>query len=657
MRLDRCVMVIAGATLIPGSISGQEVADTMAVLDPVVVTATKLPTKRSSLPSTVAVLEGSELRANGIRSVHEALRAVAGMDIVQTSSFGSATSLFVRGGESDYVKVLLDGVPLNLPGGAINFADMTLDNIERIEIVRGPTSVLYGSDAMTGVVQLFTTEGRGPTRVNAAMRGGTYSSIVVDADAGGGSEKIGYSLGLSRAATDGMYELNNQYDNLVASGLLSYRLDNRTDTRLSFRYNDSEYHYPTDGSGQIVDRNAYQLQDRITVSLEAGRAFSNLIEGRLSLLYDDLNSGIDDQPDDAADTTGFFGYQSDGRVLRRSADLRANVYPLRSTALTAGFEIEDEDERTHSVSSGSFGDSPDSLIANRMNLGYYAQIQLAPVGNASLVAGLRMDDNDAFGTFWTYRAGVTYSFSFGTSVRGSLGKAFKEPTFLENYANSPFAVGNPDLVPERSNSWELGAEQQLWSDRLVFGAAYFDQSFRDMIQYTFVTEDPGDPNFYNIAAAAASGVELTLRAVVLPGLTLGGNYTYLNTKVTDSGFDSTPDDAFVEGERLLRRPTNHVAAYGQYRFLRDRALFGVRVDYVGDRDDRDFSAFPTTRITLPSYARVDVNAEYTLVSRRSAFFEFTLTGRVENVFDAEYQEVIGFPARGRVVMVGGKAGF
>ena len=191
----------------------------------------------------------------------------------------------------------------------------------------------------------------------------------------------------------------------------------------------------------------------------------------------------------------------------------------------------------------------------------------------------------------------------------------------------------------------------------MLGVAYFDQSFRDMIQYTFVTENEGDPNFYNVAAADASGVELTVQAVVVPGLTLGGNYTYLNAVVTDAGFDSAPDDAFVEGERLLRRPTNHVAAFGQYRFLRDRALLGLRVDRVGDRDDRDFSGFPATRVTLPSYTRVDANAEFKLVSRKSAFLEFTLTGRVENLLNTEYQEVIGFPARGRVVVLGGKVGF
>jgi vitamin B12 transporter len=191
----------------------------------------------------------------------------------------------------------------------------------------------------------------------------------------------------------------------------------------------------------------------------------------------------------------------------------------------------------------------------------------------------------------------------------------------------------------------------------VLGAVYFDQRFRDMIQYTFVTENPGDPNYMNVAAADASGIELSLRATVAAGLTLGGDYTYLNTAVTDAGFDGEPDDSFVVGERLLRRPTNHVSAFGQYRLLQCRALVGLRIDHVGDRDDRDFSRFPTSRVTLQSYTRVDASAEFKLVSRHGAPLDLTLTGRVENVFDERYQEVVGFPARGRVVVVGGRVGF
>ncbi len=648
LSIVACLLVAAA------ELTGQQ-ADSATVLDSVVITATKVPTPPEYLTATVSVLEGVELRQRGIRTLHDALRLLPGMGVVETGSFGSATSLFVRGGESDYMKVLMDGVPLNLPGGAFNYANLTLDNVERIEVVRGPTSVLYGSDAVAGVVQLFTTEGQGPARARVGLRGGTYSSMMLDGDFAGGSNKASYSLGFSHSATHGIYEFNNEYDNTVFSGSFRIRPARRSDARLSVRYNDGEYHYPTDGSGQVVDQNSFQTEERLALALDVGHSFSDAVEGRVLLAWNDLRSGFDDQADGPADTLGFFGYVSDGRVSRKSVDLRTNIFAIPSAVVTAGFNVEDQTENTRSETLSEFGSVLDSLVASRLNLGYYAQLQVEPVSRGALNAGLRLDDNDAFGTFLTYRLGATYEFSTGTRVLGSLGKAFKEPTFIENYGNSPFAVGNPELAPERSTSWEIGAEQRIWHGRVTAGATYFDQSFRDMIQYTFVTETPGDPNYLNVAAASASGLEVSARVMITPALSFAASYTYLNTVVNDAGFDTDPDAAFVEGERLLRRPTHQIGVDAKYRFLHRRATIDLSLDYVGDRDDRDFAAFPVARVTLPGYARVDAAGEF-VVLRRSSAPTFTITGRVENLFGAEYHEVVGFPARGRVVFIGARVG-
>jgi vitamin B12 transporter len=635
--------------------AAQEVGDTATVLDSVVITATKLPTRRQYQIASVTVLDGRDLRQRGIRTLHDAMRSVPGMDVFETGSFGSATSIFVRGGESDYMKVLVDGVPINLPGGAIDYANLTLDNVERIEVVRGPTSVLYGSDAVSGVVQLFTTEGQGPTRADVGIRAGTHSSVVLDGAFAGGSRKASYSIGFSHSATDGIYDFNNEYDNTTVSGLLRIKPGKRSDGLLAIRYGNGEYQYPTDGSGRVVDRNSFQTEERLALALDVGHFFSNAIEGRLLLAWNDLRSGFDDQADGPADTVGFFGYVSDGRVRRKAADLRANFFPSSSTIVTVGLNLENQDEDTRSETLSEFGATLDSLAASRLNLGYYVQLQVEPVSRGAVNAGLRLDDNDAFGTFLTYRLGATYEFITGTRLRGSLGKGFKEPTFLENYGNSPFAIGNSELVPERSTSWEVGAEQRIWRGRLSVGATYFDQRFRDMIQYTFVTADPGDPNYLNVAAADASGLELTAHGVVTSGLTLEASYTYLITDVTDAGFDSDPEAAFVAGDRLLRRPTHHLGLNAQYGFLDRRARVDVSLNYIGDRDDRDFSVFPVARVTLPGYTRIDAAAEFVVV-RRGSVPTFTVTGRVENLFGAEYHEVVGFPARGRVVVVGVRVG-
>jgi len=200
----------------------QQPQDTV-VLKPVVVTATRVPVAADLVASAVTVLRGSDLVARGIHTVAAALENVPGAHVVETGSLGGQTSLFMRGGESDYTKVLIDGVPLNQAGGAIDLAHLTTDNVDRIEIVRGPVSVLYGTDAVTGVVQVFTRTGQGPARLGADLRGGTYGSTQGAVDIVGGTSTIGYSARVSRFSSDGLYPSNNQYRNSVVSAALRVR--------------------------------------------------------------------------------------------------------------------------------------------------------------------------------------------------------------------------------------------------------------------------------------------------------------------------------------------------------------------------------------------------------------------------------------------------
>jgi len=224
-------------------------------LKPVVVTATLVPAAPDAVPAAVTVISGDALRARGVRTVADALRFVPGASVVESGSFGSQTSLFLRGGESDYVKVLIDGVPQNLPGGSFDFANLTTADIDRIEIVRGPVSVLYGSDAVTGVIQIFTRAGRGTPRGQVGFGGGTYAAQWAGGDVGGGTGPWSYGVSLSRFTSDGLYAFNNEYRNGTASARLRFAPDARTDASLSARYADGVYHFPTDGGGQPVDSN------------------------------------------------------------------------------------------------------------------------------------------------------------------------------------------------------------------------------------------------------------------------------------------------------------------------------------------------------------------------------------------------------------------
>ncbi len=253
----------------------QQPQDTV-VLQPVVVTATRVPMPADMLSSAVTVLRGGDLVADGIRSVADALRLVPGATVVETGSFGGQTSLFMRGGESDYTKVLLDGVPLNQPGGSIDLANLTTDNIDRIEIVRGPASVLYGSDAMTGVIQIFTKRGGvARARLGGELRAGSYGSADGALEVFGGTNTLGYSARASRFSSDGLYPYNNQYRNGVGSAGLRFTPDARSDVSLSYRYGDALYHVPTNGSGAPVDSNQRSAERGPQLSLNAGHRFGN----------------------------------------------------------------------------------------------------------------------------------------------------------------------------------------------------------------------------------------------------------------------------------------------------------------------------------------------------------------------------------------------
>ena len=635
-------------------VAAQEVRDSVQ-LAPVVVTATRVLTPQNAVPASVSVLDGSELERRGIRTVSEALRDVAGLDVVQGAAFGGVTSLFVRGGESDYVKVLIDGVPLNDPGGTVDLADLTTDNVERIEIVRGPVSVLYGSDAVSGVVQIFTRRGAGALHGDIALRAGSYTAVDIQGGVSGGTDAVAYAVTASRSRTDGVYDLNSGYANTVWSGMLSATPDGRTDAKLVVRYGSSEYHYPTNSAGKAEDANPFQRRNRAIANLEIGRFFTSAIEGRAALGLNQFDGGIDDRPDGVGDTLGYFAYNSVQTMLRRSGDLRMNAYLPAAAILSVGGTIEWQRERSAMESGSEFGPSASTFDAERTNRGLYAQLHSTPLHGLALSVGGRLDDNSAFGTFLSYRGGVSVTLPSDTRLRLSFGKGFKEPTFFENFADDPFARGNPALRPERSRSWEVGVEQRLLRGAVRIGTAYFDQRFRDLVQYTFTPPSPADPSFFNVAAANASGVEAEVAWETPFALRLSGAYTYLHTRVIDGGFQGGPGDAFEAGARLLRRPTHAATLLVARQFGAGGSVSGT-LRYVGERDDRDFAAFPAQTVVLPSYVRVDLAGEVRVWRARGGQSVLMLTARLENVFDAAYQEVSGYPTPGRTVTIGARVG-
>ncbi len=626
----------------PVALAAQEPRDTVE-LAPVVVTATRLPTPAADLPVAVTVLDGEELRAQGIRTVAEALRAVPGAHVVATGPSGGQTSLFLRGGNADYVKVLIDGVPQNAPGGAYDFANLTTDDVERIEIVRGPASVLYGSDAVTGVVQIFTRGARGGGRLRAALSaaGGTYGTGTLAAAAAGGGARGGFAVNLAHFASDGVYPVNNDYRNDVVSGRLRWRPDSRTDAAVAVRYGDALYHFPTDAAGDPVSNNQHQRDRGPSLGLDVGRTFSDRVEGRLGVTWRRENYQYAIAPNGPTDSTTF-PFRSSDWVTRAGADARANVRVSPGAVVTAGAALERESMR---------GTTLDTSRA-RLGGAVYGQVVLTgrPL-DATL--GARLDDNARFGRFATSRAGAAWRLAGGARAVASLGTGFKEPSFYQNFATG-FVRGNPDLRPEHTFSWEAGLEWTSRDRRAALGARYFDQRFRDLIDYNGADTVT---NYFNVPGANARGVELTGDAAPAAGLQLALAYTLLRTRVTAGGADTSATALYRPGQSLLRRPRQAGRLTIAYRPPAGAARAGVAVAvaYTGARADVDYRTFQ--RVTLPGYTRVDVAADVTPRAPHDGLPGLTLRARIENVFDRAYEEIKNFPARRRTLLFGGEVRF
>jgi vitamin B12 transporter len=640
-------------------------------LPEIVVTPTSVPTPRGAVAASVTVLRGADLVQRGVLTVGDALREVAGGSVVQGGSFGALTSLFLRGGQSDYTTVLVDGVPLNDPGGAIDLASLTSDNVDRIEIVRGPASVLYGSDAVSGVVQVFTRRGSGSPRVDAGIEGGSFDGLtpgtslalkgprrtVVSWEAGisGGSEATGYSLSILHLSTGGLYGtsvFDNSYENTAASALLRARPDAVSHASLVIRYNDHTFHYPTDGSGQLVDANAFDHHTSTTIGLDISRLLGSRVETRLMLGEHVTDGGTDDEPDGPADTVGFYASTTQATVERRRAEARVNVHGA-SGVLSIGGLIERESQRENDEYLSSFGNSTDRQDVKRFGAAWYAQVQATPTSAAAFNAGFRLDHSDTFGTFVTYRSGVVYRPAEGLRLRALAGTGFKEPTFYQNFATG-FVRGNPALRPEHSLSWEVGAEQSIAGGRARLSVTYFSQRFRDLIDYTSTPSNLSDPNYFNVAGAQASGLELTATSQVSRRLDLRAAYTLLRTRVTGAGFDPGPGAALSLDSTLLRRPGHSGFASVRYRPV-DRGALSLSMQQVGARADLDYTPYPPQRVRLPAYVTIGVAAEVAVF--QAAGRTTTVTVRVDNVLDAAYEEVLHFPARGRTVWLGARAVF
>jgi vitamin B12 transporter len=641
-----CIVAIVALS----ATSGYAQETDTAQLGTVVVSASKIPKPASTLTQPVTVISGEELRARGVTRVSDALREVPGASMVQSGSFGAVTSLFLRGGESRYTKVLIDGVPVNASGGFFDFSHLTTDNIERIEIVRGPSSVLHGADAAAGTVQIFTRQGAGQPRLSLAARGGTYHSYDVSGDAGASSDRGAFSLGAAHHSTDGIHAFNNQYQNGTLSTAVKVGQGSAGEAKLSARYTTAEFHYPTDFTGAPVDSNSYRVQHRLTVALDAGRNLGSAVHARLLAGSNDVADLTEDIAVPFGGTTPqHSAFRSRGH--RRNTEGMVTFFVPEYATLTIGAAY----EREHEKSSGESGDvggpstQTGSFDASRRNLAYYSEILGTLRSRLSYTLSGRLDDNSDYDRFSTYRVGASALILSGVRLRASLSTAFNAPSFSQ-LRPTMFTVGSPNLRPERIRSAEIGLVADFRGDAIRLGGSYFNQRFADLIQFV----SGGPPNFMgsyeNLTSATANGYEAELRIAPDSRWHGSASYTVVEPRVVQIPAGYTGSDQ--AGDALVRRPSHSGGILAAFTGSTGMSV-SAAVSYVGKRPDFDFSQFPSPRVTLPAYTKVDLSAEYPLITGPRAGLR--LTTRVENLFDEEYEDVLNFSAPGRVLFVGARA--
>jgi vitamin B12 transporter len=643
--------LFAGVASFMSSKPAQAQANDTTTLSTVVISATKTPVDRASLSQSVTVLTGAQLRTQGITRVADALRTVPGASLVENGAVGSVTSLFLRGGESRYTKVLIDGVAVNSPGGYFDFSHLTTDNVERIEIVRGPASVVYGADAVSGIVRIFTRQGRGPLSVNAEGRAGTYGTRDASLDLHGTSGSTRYSLGAGGHRTEGILPFNNGYYNGTLSGSLGIAPSPGMDALVTSRYTTAEYHYPTDYTGAPVDSNAYRVQHRLTVGADLNGRIAKSIKGRIVA----GTNQVSDLSEDIAIPFGSSAQVHSASLSRnrRSSGEAGLLFQLPSATLNIGAEYLKESERSTN-SEGPVGGkaTPTSRFdADRDNKAVYAELN-GSAGKASYTLASRRDDNSDYDAFTTYRVGSSIPLSATTRVRGSLSTAFNAPAFNQ-LRPTLYTTGSPNLDPERSRSWEVAAEQTFVNGAARASLSYFNQRFTDLIQYVSGGPPTYLGSYANLTSAESNGIEAELSIVPRAEWSVVSSYTHARPKVRRVSADYAGD--LHPGQALLRRPTHSANVTGSWARAHEGSV-SVSAGFVGKRPDLDFTQFPSPVVTLPSRWKIDVSGAKSMLGESYGYGSLSLTIRVDNALNRKYEDVLNFPAPRRTILIGARYG-
>ena len=606
--MSRFIIVAAAVALLPAAASAQDAV--------IVVTATGAPQMSVETGQAITVIDRTLIETRQTQAISDLLSTTPGVTVSRNGGIGQPTAVRIRGAEGDQTLVLIDGVRANDPsvtGGGFDFGNLLAGNIDRIEVLRGPNSVPWGSQALGGVVNIVTarpTEGFGAA-LDAEY--GYFNSKKLTARIHGGSGAVRASLGGGYFDDDSIsaYKFGTErdgYRQYAANGRVEIDLSDVINIDLRGNYADSRVNfdgYPppfytfADTTGYGTTKQAFGYAG-INAAL-----FGGALKNRLAFTISDTNRASFDTvtaiPSLFKGRSERFEYQGDGTV---------------ATWLRAVFGVEHETSR--------FNDGT-STVSSGVTSGY-AQLIAKPFDALTLTGGIRVDDHRTYGTKTTFSANAAWRVTTTTIVRATYGEGFKAPTLYQLYS----FYGNKALNPETAQSFDLGIEQSLIGGAFKFGITAFHRDTSNQIDFTSSVARPF--GFYdNIDRVRAEGIETFIELYPSRTLDFNANYTLTDAKNRASNTD------------LLRRPRHSINANLDWSPL-DRVHIGGGIQTVSNSVDSDYQTFNPTR--LDGYTLVGLRASVTLGRR------FELYGRIENLTDAKYEMVSGYGTAGRNAHVG-----
>lgn len=604
VRPVKCAVMAAGyiTFILPGAHAQEtEIKD-------VVVTATRMEMPLSMVGSATTIITAEDIEREQAREVIDVLRKVPGLSITQTGSLGATTSIFMRGMNAHHTQLLIDGVEMADPSAAqpsYDFGHLMITDIERIEIVRGPQSTLYGGDAMGGVINIITKKGKGKPRANASAEYGSFNTKNVKASLSGSQQKVNYSLsanylnshGYSAADERNGHTETDGNENLTINANLGVTLTDNLEIETKLRHMRSHIEYDSWSGGQAVDGNENMYKKETSAYLGGNFAlFDNRLKNKIGASY--ITSKRDLYNGDSR------GQYYDGN--KRKFEYQGNLSLIKDHNLVFGAETETE---------GSEQAGIDKSVRNN---GYFLTYQFVLLDHLSFSIGGRLDDHETYGTHDTYRMTGSYDLvDLGTRFHSSIGTGFRAPSLYELYAPS---WGNTALKPEESTGFDFGVEQLLWEDRITLDVTYFQNKAKNLTQWSMA-------GYQNTARAKTRGVETSLNIEVLDNLSAHATYTY-----------SLAEDE-TTGATLARRPKHGGTLTLAYEPMDDLTT-DLSVRAKGRTYDGATSGY------MGGFAVYDFKTSYKINDVATVY------GRLENIFDKAYHEASSYGTGGRAAYVG-----